>query len=99
MNRRARNVILTWLALMLLGAIGFGFAFMPMGHGWRVVLILPSVAMAAIIAMGFMEVRRGGALSLAFSLAALFWLCVLLGLASMDPLTRNVYPAGPTVPD
>lgn len=98
MNKRARNIVLMWLVLVLLGAIAFGCSFIPMGRDWRIVLILPSVVMAAVIAIGFMEIRRSGALSLAFSVAALFWLCVLLGLGSMDPLTRHVYPAGLTIP-
>jgi cytochrome c oxidase subunit IV len=98
MNTAVRNTVLLWLLLIALAATAFGCSFLQIARSWRVVLLLPSIAMAAVIAIGFMEVRKGGALSLAFAVAALFWLCVLLGLGSMDPLTRVVYPAGLTIP-
>jgi hypothetical protein len=39
-----------------------------------------------------MEIRRGSVLMRAFALGALFWLLILLGLGSADPLTRTDYP-------
>ena len=96
--RRARNIVLMWGLLLLLGATAFGCSFLPLSRDTRLLLILPDVAMAVIIAVGFMEVRRGGTLSIAFSIAALFWLFVLLGLGTLDPLTRLLYPAALTLP-
>ncbi|MBN8900247.1 MAG: hypothetical protein BGO51_14070 [Rhodospirillales bacterium 69-11] len=96
-----RHLLWMWLALVALGACAFGGAFLPLPAGLRPLLMLPSLVMVAILALGFMEVRRGGALPGAFALAAIFWLFVLLGLGSADPLTRRVYPAdqgGASVP-
>ena len=96
--RRARNIVLMWGLLLLLGATAFGCSFLPLTHDIRLLQILPGVAMAMIIALGFMEVGRGGTLSIAFSVAALFWLAVLLGLGTLDPLTRLLHPAALTLP-
>ena len=38
-----------------------------------------------------MEVKRGVVLVRAFAVAAIFWLLVLLGLGSVDALTRTDY--------
>lgn len=89
-----RHLLWMWLALVVLGACAFGGAFLPVPADLRPLLMLPSLVMVAILALGFMEVRRGGVLPGAFALAAIFWLFVLLGLGSTDPLTRRVYPAG-----
>lgn len=93
MTARMRHLIWLWLALLLLGACAFGGAFVPLPTGLRPLLMLPSLVMVGILAVGFMEVRRGGVLPAAFAIAAMFWLFVLLGLGSADPLTRRVYPA------
>jgi hypothetical protein len=37
---------------------------------------------------------RGSVLVRGFAVAALFWLIVLLGLGSLDTMTRNVFPVG-----
>jgi hypothetical protein len=39
-----------------------------------------------------MRVRSGPPVVRVFAFASLVWLTILLGLGSMDPLTRAVYP-------
>jgi cytochrome c oxidase subunit 4 len=86
-------LLVLWLAELLLAWLGLGI--------WAPLL---GLVMAALVAAGFMRLGRAAPLSRVFAIAGLFWLLVLLGLGSMDPLTRTDYllrqdaaPAG-TVP-
>lgn len=93
-----RAVLLVWGTLLLLLALQFGLAFTPVPRA-----VLPGLAMGsvAIVAVSFMRLRAAGALAAVFAAAAVFWLCVMIGLGSMDPATRidipvtqhDVYPA------
>jgi hypothetical protein len=80
-----------WLLLLLLGGAEFAASFLPLPKGLRPLVILPGVLMVATVALGFMELKRGIVLVRAFAVAAIFWLLVLLGLGSVDPLTRTDY--------
>ena len=80
-----------WLLLLVLGGAEFAASYLPLPRGLRPLVILPGVVMVATVAIGFMEVKRGFVLVRAFAVAALFWLLVLLGLGSADPLTRTDY--------
>lgn len=81
-----------WLLLVVLGGTEFAVSCLPLPRSLRPLVILPGVVMVATVAIGFMEVKRGIVLVRAFAVAALFWLLVLLGLGSADPLTRTDYP-------
>jgi cytochrome c oxidase subunit 4 len=91
MSREHRQLLLCWAALLVLGALEFAGSFLPLARGWRPLLLLPACCMAALVAVMFMDVRRGPALVRGFALAGLFWLAVLLGLGMVDPLTRAIY--------
>ena len=91
MKREIRRLLLIWLLLLGLGAAEWGASFLPLPRPWRPLVMIPGVLMVAVVAAGIMEVRRGPALVRAFALAAMFWLLVLLGLGSADPLTRTDY--------
>jgi cytochrome c oxidase subunit 4 len=93
MSREHRQLVLCWVALLVLAALEFGAAFMHVGRGWRPLLLLPACCMAALVGVMFMDARRGPTLVRGFAIAGLFWLAVLLGLGMVDPLTRAVYPA------
>jgi cytochrome c oxidase subunit 4 len=93
MRREHRQLLLCWTALLVLGALEFGAAFLHIARGWRPLLLLPACCMTALVGVMFMDVRRGPALVRIFAIAGLFWLAVLLGLGMVDPLTRAVYPA------
>jgi hypothetical protein len=83
------------MVLLLLGAAELAASYLPLPRSWRPLVMLPAMLMVVILAIGFMEVRRGTVLVRAFALAGLFWLLVLLGLGSADPLTRKEYPVPP----
>ncbi len=50
--------------------------------------------MVALVGLTFMRVQHSIAPARGFALAGLLWLLLLLGLGTMDPLTRTVYPVG-----
>jgi heme A synthase len=80
-----------WLALLAVGGAELAASDLPLPRFLRPLIILPAVVMVAIVAIGFMEVKRGSVLSRTFAVAAMFWLLVLLALGSADPLTRTDY--------
>jgi caa(3)-type oxidase subunit IV len=91
MNSRHRSDLLTWLALLLAAALEFGVSFVAMPHGLRPILILPSVAMAVLVGLGFMRLLTAPDIAKGFAIGGIFWLTILLGLAMTDPMTRAVY--------
>jgi cytochrome c oxidase subunit IV len=93
-----RQLLFTWLLLLLLGAAEVAASFLPLSRAWRPLLMIPAVLMVLGVAVGFMEVRRGPALVRAFAVAAVLWLAILLGLGSVDPLTRSDYRSAPVQP-
>jgi len=85
------RLLISWLLLLLLGGAEFAACFLPLARSLRPLVMIPGVLMAVVVAVSFMEVRRGPAIVRAFAVAAVFWLIVLLGLGSVDPLTRTNY--------
>jgi hypothetical protein len=47
--------------------------------------------MVALVAFGFMEIAEAPQAARLFAVASLLWLAILLGLGSVDPLTRTDY--------
>jgi hypothetical protein len=74
-----------------LGGLEFAASYLPLARGLRPLVMIPGLLMVLTVAIGFMDVRRGPVLVRAFTVAAMFWLFVLLGLGSVDPLTRTDY--------
>ena len=85
------GLLRTWILLLVLGAAEFGASFLPLPRSLRPLVMIPGVLMIILVAVRFMEVRKGPALIRAFAVAAMFWLFVLLALGSIDPLTRKDY--------
>lgn len=79
----------TWVVLLVLGAIEFALGSMRMAHALRPLIMVPAILMVMIVAVSFMEARKGPTIVRAFAVAAAFWLLVLLALGSADPLTRT----------
>ncbi len=92
MSRRLRRLLLTWTLLMALVALELGSSFLPLGHSIRPLLLIPAVGMIAVVAMVAMEIGRGSVLIRLFAVAGLLWLTILLGLGSLDVMTRADYP-------
>ena len=91
-RREMSRLAAAWGVLILLGAAEFASCFLPLPRAWRPLLMIPAALMVLMVAISFMEVRRGPAIVRAFAVAALFWLLILLGLGSVDPLTRTDFP-------
>lgn len=81
-----------WLALLLLPIAEIGGNFLYFDRTLKSLLLLPALAMVAVVGLMFMRVQHGIAPARGFALAGLLWLLLLLGLGTMDPLTRAVYP-------
>jgi caa(3)-type oxidase subunit IV len=92
MMRLVRPIAAVWLALGLLFALELAGGFTGWGHAFGGLLLIPAAVMVLLVAFFFMRVREAGRLARFFALAALFWLLVLLGLGSIDPMTRTIYP-------
>jgi hypothetical protein len=95
MSSGHRHVLVSWLALVLLAAVEIGGSFIHFDRSLRPLLLVPALAMVALVGVVFMRVQRGIAPARGFALAGLLWLLLLLGLGTMDPLTRAVYVVGP----
>ncbi len=86
---RFGRAVLVWLLLLALLAIEFGLS--RMGTVGQAVPLV-GMAMAVIVAMTFMRLGNARGLPTVFALAGMFWLAVLFGLGSLDPLTRHDVP-------
>ena len=78
-----------WVMLLLL--LGAEVLAATLHAGWLAYAVAP--AMIALVAFRFMHVGRQSELTRIFAAAGLFWLCVLLGLGSVDYLVRRDIPA------
>ncbi|MGJ0395130.1 MAG: hypothetical protein ACR65U_02710 [Methylocystis sp.] len=74
---------------LLAAELAATFAFPGWGRGG---IAIVAATMVGVAAFGFMELRREGATVWLFAAAAALWLMILLGLGSLDPLTRTLYP-------
>ncbi len=91
MTPRFRHLWLTLGLLLVLLAIEVGVSFLPLDRAARPLVLIPAVVMVGVVGTVFMEVRRGPEIVRLFAVAALLWLTILLGLGSLDPMTRTVY--------
>jgi hypothetical protein len=92
MTRALRRVVIVWLLLALLLAEEVGAAFAAPARIGPGMVLASGIAMVVVVGFGFMRLRSSPGLAQAFVVAVLFWLALLLGLGSMDPLTRTDYP-------
>ena len=84
-----RPVFLTWFGLLLLLAVEFLLARLPATRG---IVPFVGIAMALLVALTFMRLGSSRGLVPVFALAGVFWLCVMLGLGSLDSFTRHDIP-------
>jgi hypothetical protein len=89
MKPRMMRLLLVWGLLILLGGTELAASYLPLERSWRPLVMIPGVLMVLVVAIGFMEVKKGPVIVRAFAVAAIFWLFVLLALGSADPLTRT----------
>jgi cytochrome c oxidase subunit IV len=91
MTPRFRRLWLTLMLLLVLLTMEFGVSFLPLDRSARPLVLIPAVLMVGVVATIFMEVGRGPEIVRLFAVAALLWLGILLGLGSLDPMTRIDY--------
>ncbi len=98
MTSRFHRLWLTLVVLLVLLAIEFGVSFLPLDRAARPLVLIPAVLMVGVVGTSFMEVGRGPEIIRLFAIASLLWLTILLGLGSLDPMTRIVYHVQNTYP-
>ena len=81
--------LLVWLLLLLLLAAEFLAVQLP---ATRDAVPFIGIAMAVIVAFTFMRLGSSRGLMPVFAAAAVFWLCIMIGLGSMDSFTRHDLP-------
>lgn len=92
-RRRARQVLLAWLALLALMLCSLGSAYLPLGP-WNAAVGLAVATLKSAIVVGlFMQLARAGTLVRIVAAAGLFTLALLLGLSQVDFGTRVTEPA------
>ena len=87
-----RRLFATYLGLLLLLGGELGLSFLPPSRNLRPMLLVPALVMVGLVGFQYMQVRSGPAIVRLFASPALLWLIVLLGLGSLDPLSRIQYP-------
>ncbi len=85
------RLLFGWVSLILLWGLEFSLSFIHMLSSFRPVLLIVAAAMVVVLAVFFMHLGRGPIIVRAFAVVAVFWMIVLIGLGSMDPLTRVQY--------
>ena len=91
MTPRFRRLWLTLGLLLVLLAMEFGISFLPLDREARPLVLIPAVLMVGLVGAMFMEVGRGPTIVRLFAVAGVLWLTILLGLGSLDPMTRTDY--------
>jgi len=91
MTQHLRRLWLTLLLLLVLLAIEFGVSFLPLDRAARPLVLIPAVLMVGAVGTMFMQVGQGPTIVRLFATSGLLWLTILLGLGSLDPMTRTDY--------
>jgi hypothetical protein len=89
MKAHLQALLGTWIVLLILLSGEFGASFLPLGPSVRPLILIPAVLMVGAVATMFMQVTKGPTIVRLFAVAALVWITILLGLGSLDPMTRT----------
>jgi hypothetical protein len=92
MKGRLVRLAVKFLLLLILLALEVWMSLLPLPSSVRLLILVPAAVMVALVAFGFMEIAAAPPAAHLFAVAALLWLAILLGLGTVDPLTRTVYP-------
>jgi caa(3)-type oxidase subunit IV len=84
-----RPLVLAWIGLLILLAAEVCATRL---FGWGNTAPFFGLLMAGIVAATFMHVGEGPGLIRMIAAVAVFWLIIILGLGSLDALTRMDYP-------
>ena len=83
-----------WLVLLALLGVTWGSAYLPIGAAHAFLPIGVAVLQAAIIAIIYMKLGRGGRVKWIFAGIGFYWLMIMIGLSATDYLTRSGFPMG-----
>jgi cytochrome c oxidase subunit 4 len=89
--RPPRAILLAWLGLLVLLGLTVSIAYQPLGTVNAFAALGIASIKTLIVAAVFMELRERQPLAVVFAAAGLFWLGILLWLASTDFATRAEY--------
>jgi len=92
MTARLRTLAFVWALLLALLALERGLYIGPSRGAGAWLALAPATLMIGLVAVAFMEIGRGPTIVRIFAAAGLLWLSILLGLGSVDPATRTLYP-------
>ncbi len=92
MRGRVVRLAVTFLLLLILLALEVWMSLLPLSSSIRLLILVPALAMVALVAFGFMEISTAPPAAHLVAVAGLLWLAILLGLGTVDPLTRTDYP-------
>jgi hypothetical protein len=85
------KLCLAWVFLMAVAGAEFVVSSIHMAGVDRPVLFVFAIVMVTTIGFAFMHAARAPLTAHGFMVAAVFWLIILLGLSSMDILTRHLW--------
>ncbi len=85
---------LTWALLLALAGGQFLISGIHMSPQDRPVVLFLAGAMVVTVAFVYMNLGSAPIVARGFAVAAVFWLIVILGLGSMDALTRHLWLVG-----
>ncbi|MGU3558500.1 cytochrome C oxidase subunit IV family protein [Methylobacterium radiotolerans] len=83
-----RRVLLVWLGLMALLAVGCALAYAPLGAWNPAVSFALAATQAGLVALLFMRLVRAPALIRLTAACGLFWSAILFTLTLADVLSR-----------
>ncbi|MDR3765069.1 MAG: cytochrome C oxidase subunit IV family protein [Acidobacteriota bacterium] len=78
-----------WITLLILTAVTVGVATLDLGPFNAVVALAIATTKALLVLLFFMELRYSSAMTKMVVVAALFFLCLLVGLTLSDYMTRG----------
>lgn len=92
-RRHVRQLVLAWVALLLLMLASLGSAYIPLGIGNPIVSTGIACVKAGIVVALFMGLARATPLFRIVAATAVCTWCLLLALGGLDEVTRAQLPA------
>lgn len=80
---------LAWIALIVLFAISFGTAYLPLGAGNVALNLSIAAAMIGVLVIFLMDLRNSKTLPRIIAGAGLFWSVLMFALTFCDYLSRH----------
>lgn len=88
-SRLWRGPLLAWVALLLLGAVSLGSAYVPLGVGNVTVNLFLAAVMTIVLAVFLMDLQNAKILIRIVAITGLFWTVFMFALTFSDYLSRN----------